>query len=711
MDSPPPPVDRGADSPGTDRPAQGSASRSQSGLLSSGPNVTGEYLSQPVCFATCSVVCIVCTIIYIIKTRQGPQASPSITHCDGLACADPQRALDSLLDHGVHPCDDFHAHVCARWTKSRRDNGFLEESVLQYMARMRDVLIPDPPRDAVSEKVREALDTGSTLLSECLAHMATGQLDLDQEVTLLFRKLHLGQVLNATSSLDAMAVGSEVSFRYGLNGLVRLRPQRVETTAVLYALRGIPLLTAFPIKAVLTHYVKRIVRAVSGAKRFAELISPGVVSLDNLVYASYRRRESPYRKIANRKLHFEPPALVAVATGSMERFARRCNFSSVFLLVRDYSNVAHLLSFFQQDVAPEVLSWYVALQLLTDLLQFDYVKRFELGSGSNEAAALRTCFESMSAALSPVWTLMSRQLMVVGGNSSSGKPDPVDALFQSVKKALKLGRNYLTDLRADPTLRRLQESLGSVALVSGARLTDGGDIAFRSSQPVPSGVGFLLDYISARAQVRRQSQFNPPDFAWDVSSMLEFKTRAFYLAEHDSIFVPTALQTRHVFHGENSTRLLNYGTLGAIVARELGKIFAPGARHGGDFSGLWTPEAVRSYESHMSCYTSLEARATRSSGKAAEIQLELFLWLTSARAAYSALREDFSTLSDRKASWKSVQKEFFRRFCFTACDSWNKTTLSSRQKCLWPLFDMPEFADAFDCPVASYMASRRQCHA
>ncbi|KAL1433633.1 hypothetical protein MTO96_012458 [Rhipicephalus appendiculatus] len=681
---PPPSVDRGGESSGT--PGQGSVSTSQSGPLNAAPNASVELLSQPVCFAACSVVCIVCTVIYLIKTRQGPQPQPSATlaPCDGLACVDPQMALESLLDYNVRPCDDFHAHVCARWTRSiRREDDFIEESVLRYMARVRDVLVPEPPTDAVSERFQEALDTGSTLLSECLAHMTSGQLDLDHEVPLLFRKLRLVQVLNATSSLAAMTAGAEVSFRYGLNGLVRLRPQRVEATAVLYALRGIPLLTAFPMKAVLKHYVERIVRVVSRAhqREFSEDLPAGVVSLDNRVYASYRRRESPYRKVAYRKLHMEPPVIVAVVSGSMERLARRCNLSSVFLVARDYSNVAGLLSFFQLDSPPETLFWYVAVQILTDLLQFDYVKRFEIGIGrTDETAALRTCFLSMNAALSP-----------------------------GVKKVFKDESNYLTDLGNDSTLERLRGSLDTVAVVTGAQLVTDDAGVFHTSQPVPSGAGFLVDYVNVRAQVRRQSQFYPPDFAWDLSSMLEFKTRTFYVAEHDSLYVPTALQTRHVFYavgGNNSRRLLNYGTFGAIVARELGKIFAPGARQGGDLDHLWTPEAVRSYASYMSCYTSLDAART-SPG----FQLELFLWLTSARVAYAALQEDYSTLPGRKADWKSVQQDFFRRFCLAACDSWNRTALTSREKCHRPLFDMPEFAAAFDCPLVSYMASKRRCHA
>ncbi|KAH7939145.1 hypothetical protein HPB52_007383 [Rhipicephalus sanguineus] len=716
---PAPPVDKGGESPGT--PGQGSVSTSQSGPLNAPPSASVELLSQPVCFAACSVVCIVCTII-LIKTRQGPQPSASLAPCDGLACADPQRALESLLDYNVRPCDDFHAHVCARWTRSiRRENNFLEESVLQYMARVRDVLVPDPPTDAVSERFQEALDSGSTLLSECLAHMASGRLNMDQEVPLLFRKLRLAQVLNATSSLAAMTAGAEVSFRYGLNGLVRLRPQRVEATAVLYALRGIPLLTAFPMEAVLKHYVGRIVRVVSRAhqREYAEDLSARIVSLDNRVYASYRRRESPYRKVAYRKLHMEPPAIVAVVSGSMERLARRCNLSSVFLIARDYSNVARLLSFFHLDSSPETLFWYVAVQLLTDLLQFDYVKRFEIGIGrTDETAALRTCFLSMNAALSPVWTVMSRHLMAPGSNTSSsnGKPDPVAALFQGVKKVFKDGSNYLTDLGNDSTLERLRGSLDTVAVVTGAKLISDDAGVFHTSQPVPSGSGFLLDYVNVRAQVRRQSQFYPPDFAWDLSSMLEFKTRTFYVAEHDSLFIPTGLQTRHVFYavGENDPwRLHNFGTLGAIMARELAKIFAPGARQGGDLDAFWTPEAVRSYESHMSCYMSFEpAQATKTAARASPwFQLELFLWLTSARVAYAALQEDYSTLPGRKADWKSVQQDFFLRFCLAACDSWNRTALTSREKCHRPLFDMPEFAAAFDCPLVSYMASKRRCQA
>ncbi|KAK8756348.1 hypothetical protein V5799_000951 [Amblyomma americanum] len=295
----------------------------------------------------------------------------------------------------------------------------------------------------------------------------------------------------------------------------------------------------------------------------------------------------------------------------------------------------------------------------------------------------------------------------------NAESDLVSGLLQSVRKAIRSDRSYLTDPKGDSTLSRLQESLDAITFVSERQLASHEEnIAFRSSQSIPSGTGFLFDHLSVRAQVRQQMQLNPPHFTWDVSSAIEFKSRAFYLDEHGSLFVPTALLTRDVFYGENASRFLNHGTLGAIVVRELAKIFAPGStNHPED---PWTPEATNLYVSHMSCYVAFQgygAGLWSFNKSSAEFQRELFLWLTSARVAYAALKDDFAASSHRSADWKSVQKGFFLRFCLAACDSWSKTSLSSRQKCLWPMFDMPEFADAFECPPRSYMASQHRCRA
>ncbi|KAL3204932.1 hypothetical protein MRX96_041064 [Rhipicephalus microplus] len=89
----------------------------------------------------------------------------------------------------------------------------------------------------------------------------------------------------------------------------------------------------------------------------------------------------------------------------------------------------------------------------------------------------------------------------------------------------------------------------------------------------------------------------------------------------------------------------------------------------------------------MSCYTSFDAVR-----KLPGFELQQFLWLTSARIDYAALQKDYFTLPGRNAAWKSVQQDFFWRFCLAACDSWNRTALSSREKCHRPLYDMPEFA-------------------
>ncbi|KAH7952806.1 hypothetical protein HPB49_001371 [Dermacentor silvarum] len=78
---------------------------------------------------------------------------------------------------------------------------------------------------------------------------------------------------------------------------------------------------------------------------------------------------------------------------------------------------------------------------------------------------------------------------------------------------------------------------------------------------------------------------------------------------------------------------------------------------------------------------------------------ELLFWTQGARLAFAGLKEALSGFhrdTNWPSYWRRAQKSFFRRFCLLRCSA---SKPSSRLRCLLPLANMVEFAEAFECPA------------
>ncbi|KAH9380592.1 hypothetical protein HPB48_020372 [Haemaphysalis longicornis] len=643
-------------------------------------------------------------ITYIIKARRNYTRNAPFTDCSDLQCLEAHKDLESLLNYTVQPCDDLYAHVCSRWIRDSEKVGFLEGALIEHIKRQHEVLASLAPLP-LGKNLQETLEVGKTLFMECLNYMADTTLDLKRDVKYFFKKLHLYRLLNKENSLKMMAAGAKISFKFNLNALLRLRPQRDQLSGMLHASPGVLLQTAFPIEAELEQYIRAVVRATSQVKGFVQLASK-IVVLDSYTSNIYSRSRLPFKKIAMKDLPFEPPALVAVTNSSLAKFARMCNLSDMYLFVRNFVMSVTVLNFFANQ-SLQVSSWYTAVQILTNLLEFDYVKRF---TSDTHTAALKACHRSLYDALSPIWSFVTRHM--IKHDFVHGAADPVAELFEDVKKALTSDIiSDLSGLRNDSTWSRMQETLYRIRIASHRQLANEGDeFTFQCLSPPQTGLGFLKDHVQAREHFRQHATFSPPSLILDATSTVDVETSTIYLEEYGKLFIPAALQTPPVFYHDKDLHFLNFGTLGAIMARELARSIYPSNN---SEQQLWTSEATLHYMHQMSCYlVALEAWHGPSQGptnSTATDWLELLVWLTSVRVAHAALKQHFSIVANGQLSWRAVQRHFFLRFCLVACESQSQTALSARHKCVWPLFNMPEFADAFECPKYSYMASHRSC--
>ncbi|KAH7946324.1 hypothetical protein HPB49_023232 [Dermacentor silvarum] len=658
-----------------------------------GQDTIGETVWKPILCLAIVFLLLAGIIAFLLITKEN--SSGTLQHCKLLMCTDPYEALGSLLNYTVKPCDDMYAHVCSRWTSNAEHAGFLQESLDYYLTKMHDIFETSDV-NAVGEGLIDGLRTGGILFSQCLAAMKGKEL-IQKESVVLMQELFLKRIIDSKTPTEAVREGTEISFTFNLNGLLTLRPQRTDTTVVMYAFKGSAVKTSLPATADVKQCVSDFLTSTAIVTD-VRTVANAVLLLDRIVATYHSRAKSLHKKIPARLLGEVSPTLKALVANPMERLTKMSSLSEGYLLVRDYESTVDLVRFFTRPSGLHI-SWYLVVQMLVDLLLFDYVGRYEL---NDKWQALRACSGVVNKALSHVWSSLSRQMML---NKTSR--DPITELFENVRMELTSNNSYLHKFVSDTTFSRLRHALGNISFVSNRELLEHQrKLVLGSSLLTPSNQPFVRSYVDVRQKTRSVSLTWPPGVLCDIAAILELELTPSYRDETNSLFLSTALEMPHVFYSDDTARMLNYGVLGAAVARELILAVVPGAQLD-ERRALWTSEAARQLLNRMKCYVDT-AVAHHKRNETDDFKLELFPWLMSARVAYDALRRHFRFSQLDNSTWKTVQRQFFLRFCLAACQSSNATVVSARDKCIWPLSGNPAFTEAFDCPDTSRM-SRQVC--
>ncbi|KAH7951204.1 hypothetical protein HPB52_006305 [Rhipicephalus sanguineus] len=612
-------------------------------------------------------------------------------------CTDPYEALASLLNYSVKPCDDMYAHVCSRWIGNAEHVGFLQESFDHYLTRMHDIF-ETSDANVVGEGLSDGLRTGRVLFTQCLTAMKGNEVIKKDDMVFLTQKLLLTRVIESQTTQDALREGTEISFTFGLNGLLTLRPQRLDNEAVMYAFPGSAVKTYFPARADVKQCVSHLLTSMAIVTD-VQTLATAVMSMDRVVAAHLSRARSLHKKIPAKQLGEESPTLEALVASPMERLTKMCSLSKGYVLVRDYENLVAFIRLLTQSSGLNI-SWYLVVQMLVDLLLFDYVARYEL---NDKWQALRACSVAVNKAVSNVWSSLSRQLMLNKTNH-----DPISDLLDGVRVELASNNSYVHEFLSGKAFSALQKVVRNISCVSNRELLQlQRKLVLGSAVLMPSHHSFVRSYVDVKQQARAASLTWPPGVVWDIAALLEMEMAPLYREETNSVFLSTTLEMPHVFYAEDSAHLLNYGVLGAALARELVLAVAPGSQL--DTADLlWSSEATRQLLQQLTCYADLGI--DHHEHNATDFRMELFPWLASVRVAYGALQRQFRLAELDNSKWKMMQRQFFLRFCLAACHSSSAAVLSARNKCIWPLSGNAAFMEAFDCPGTSPM-SRHPCQA
>ncbi|KAH8030323.1 hypothetical protein HPB51_006755 [Rhipicephalus microplus] len=343
------------------------------------------------------------------------------------------------------------------------------------------------------------------------------------------------------------------------------------------------------------------------------------------------------------------------------------------------------------------------------------------------------CLDAATRALEPDWPLVLATLAFPHADFGGA-----NALFDGVRRA---SMATTPDWLDNVTTRRIRARLRHVTLTSFATSfeRDNATMAEVGSSFVRANRSFLAHYVTLHHVGQEASIRDPPNGLKGALSSVELHGRVVYSDLFATVFLPLVYLRHPVFYNASVASYYNYGTLGAVVAKELAEAVSPFSR-GDDFedvgnedrgssnastgSFLWSEASRREFAYRIGCYRAFEdhfhkGRPQDVDWMTTPLKRNLFAWLRAARVAYEAMKTDYvasttrgGTLPHRvtPALWKSAQMVFFRRFCLVACGLDRTEPLSARDRCHWPLLNMAEFVDAFGCPNNSFMASRQSCH-
>ncbi|KAM7299255.1 uncharacterized protein ISCGN_019822 [Ixodes scapularis] len=644
-------------------------------------------------------------VAFIIPASQNERT----LNCETSECLAAYRYLHEQLDSNVHPCDDFYGHVCRKWTKNREGVGFLADSLDRFLVKISTTLQPSKPLKATS--LHNTLQTGRQLLNQCFAFMQKGEHSIEHDVQSAMDLMDIAGILASTSPLEALRRVMRMSFDYNIKTIVGLRPLKLRGTVYLQLLSGAPIrnelwleVTDRELESYFANVTNILWRNMDDSSLAATL-----VRMD--------REVSLLLEGPSQDVWFDAEAFNAEPDFPRELWEdplkelvsnQRDDAIKGAILVTDYNQTRSLLTFIQ-TCPTRFASSYLVIHALVEVLRFDFAKRFE---DTSQSRVRHICFEAVNRALAPDWSGVVRTLLFTDAHLAK-----VAAMFDDIKRTStsKIWNGWMNKSMGDMARTKLDRTT----------LTSHGTLFKNSTRVVfrPTFEGFLngtfiFNYISLLKSSRPQRLQHPMDTLQAGIASLEVRGQALYSNRHRTLFLPLMFHYDPVFYGANVAPYYNYGTLGAIFARGLAEAIDPFSSWNYSTSNWWTEEALREFSYRISCYRNLHDNARPQKPHdvdklTPEVQSSLFAWLHGSRVAYASMERNFTSSSTRfakKRQWKKAQRVFFLRFCLASCGLEHSEPLGPREKCVWPLLNMPEFVEAFDCPANSFMKVRQKCH-
>ncbi|XP_077555718.1 uncharacterized protein LOC144170061 isoform X2 [Haemaphysalis longicornis] len=605
--------------------------------------------------------------------------------------------LEISGDMTEDPCRDFYQYVCFRWM----ENGSFMGDVMAEFYTLEDSIISPGALPYVDEYgSRVFVHTYRSCFSFINATKDNAYLE-----DVLPRLLNHARSLHNLVQKDLVAAIARLSVVEGIDVLfgVGLQTYKNSTYPALWS--GRSLRKKFEGLANFSGLIKETLLKITSGP-LAEGLVEDIVRLDDAVNAAFENdsdtRLLNISAIADAAEGLKPPEVSSL----FEKHLHVPQAERFFWIGEIQTKTVLEIIKNARSKTAEV---YLSLQVAADILALYYKSRSQ--EVLTQPEMVKTCLVAACRVASHACAhMVSRQI----GLAPVSEGD-VEALYEAVldefshidshvswidksrmTSLMKVFRNSTVTL-----LHRITKPLYHKATV------------VHPNQTVWSN-NFLEEHLALMAVHKAASLAYPLDVEVAELAERQLKGSLDFSDYLRSMVVSGALLSVPLLYTATMPTEFNFGTIGALLAREVAHVITPASSR-----DWWTRPLIEAFQESTECLKGLYRKFERNASDwDIATSSNLFAWTVAAKTALNALLSGGGGIGalpplepgDQKQqeARKNAMRVFFRRFCLLTCGR-DEPGLSARSRCMLPLVGMRDFVTAFDCPAGSAMNPNDTC--
>lgn len=657
--------------------------------------VTEHHLVITVIAGSICIAAITLSIYKIIggEVRRSSVAVRRIT-CIHEECESAVNDTYNRLSTHYDPCNYFFEYTCNSWSQGR--SSFLQDAADRFQHTVDMALRTGP-----SPKPKE---DGAHLLynfyKSCYNFMMSNQSlsDIVKSTTRRFEGL-----TSSGSSSEALLRMITLALHDGLETLFSVQFTTADQKEMLHFSAGKSIRKKLePISSNISYYEYLTdVLSFMQESRDITYLNTGILYLDSQMdtATSYNASTEIYSfsQLEGFITRLSVTQLLDAINSKLTRRHQQSQSSIVIITGRPYIT---RLSILFTGTDTKISSTYVILQAAMNFLEFDYFRRNEVQRPQDR---VEKCLDVTRTYLPYTWPTIIEEMTFTETTRNT-----VAYMFRGMKNATMRIVQY-KDWMEIPSRLEAAMKIRRTDLVMVTPYRDSGELRYKDYR-LPGT--FEDDYVfMVGLQAKKKLQYYRTD-EQDIYG--GYKDVSVSYLENRVVYVPIALMKPPVFYSARVGVPFNYGSLGTIMGVAIASAIGPkgsNVMRDGTEENWWTDDTKKSFQDRARCLINQYHLLRRSEDAVSYDLLEdVFVWTYGVMSSYSSYKA-LQRTSTRRAE-KAVQDQlFFLRACMLNCNfvAQEGGELPYKYRCILPLMNTPEFAEAFACKVDSVMRPRNRC--
>ncbi|KAH6932176.1 hypothetical protein HPB50_003487 [Hyalomma asiaticum] len=610
--------------------------------------------------------------------------------CDSEECRNAHDYLHSVLDAAVNPCHDFYGHVCRHWHTDNADGTTLTEKATRvFVGELHSTLL----------RLAESSRTEAPLIrfySACNSFVTTSTLHSNVARQLVQVYRGDADVLQLTDVAVAVRRVIQLSLHRGIYTLFKVNVVWHGSVA-LHVSRGMTLtekLADHAQSAALVEFFREALEEISAIRDAG--IQKSDVNATVLELLKYDQRVAQWET-----------NMTIAETVKLSQFGTLLHQTDLRLWLEYVNSVIPRnlgineaspvmcpdLAFVKAAVESLVSNSrigliYIFFHIIAEIGRFYYRSKF-IHDKPNETDVL--CSTASLDVMGSRWLYLYANLT----RTLLSTPSRAGRIFSWVRNVSSA--NLLDSGMDEADERGARTAVEHVTLFAHTS---------RSSSPSSNGsarmsngdnytAGFAVYYASLKALEAKRRLRDPPSLEELVAEETLLAGAATYTRLLNVVVLPPAMRRPPLMYSTRVPLEFDMGTVGVVMAKALFEAGFPSVRS----RETW-------YKLNVKQFVDCVQRSSSFASVVGAVNLtirqgvELFAWARAVKIAHNVMKSSYSTKSGGtevpEDVWIAAMRTFFRRFCLLTCNAVSAGN-EARLRCLVPLLNMAEFANAFRC--------------